>query len=101
MTTGIRTSGKPSSSTRIRRANGPPAPCIPSKTIEKSGRRANSFIASKSKHDLRTSTYSVNGSIMVTVEVNVNANVVPGAAFKSISGLSSTVLKLVIFRLRS
>ena len=67
-----RTLGNPNSSIRIRLAKGPPAPCIPSNIIAKSGRLANADRAGKSKHVFKTLTYSSKGSIIVTFDVDVN-----------------------------
>lgn len=58
-------------------------------------------MASKSKLFLRMSTYSINGSIIVTVEVEDSEKVVPTTASMSISGDPSTVLNFVISKLRS
>ena len=95
------TSLKPNSSTRMRRAKGPPAPCIPSNKIENCGCLENFRIASKSKLCCSTSTYSVNGSMIVTEEVEVIGKIVPTAASISISGDPSRDLNMDISRLRS
>mmetsp|Transcript_12028 Transcript_12028/g.18456 ORF Transcript_12028/g.18456 Transcript_12028/m.18456 type:complete len:228 (-) Transcript_12028:603-1286(-) len=94
-------SGRPSSSTKTRRAKGPPAPCIPSYKIENPGRFANSFNESKSKHSFSVLKYSLNGSIIVTVDASVNWYVVPTDASKLISSNPSTVLKDWISKLLS
>lgn len=97
----IITFGNPNSSIRIRWAKGPPAPCMPSKRIEKSGCLANSLMSSKLKLSFSTFTYSVKGSMIVTAEVGDREKVVPAGALISISGDPCTVLKLDISKLRS
>jgi hypothetical protein len=95
------TSGSPNSSTNTRFAKGPPAPCIPSNSIENFGwDDKNARSASKSKHSLRIETYSVYGSIIVTVD-EPRTYVVPTGALISMLTESDNVLNDWIAKLRS